>query len=208
MEKLQKAYDAVEMLEALGLPVSSEQRKAIADMEEEYLNTEVIPLLKQELEPFVAEMKHGFRLEVIYQPQSGLVIGRKKEEALAANRQGAGDKENYRKKQYIIRVTFPNSYVSCEKMVWKTLLDVVRYAGAENVRKLGIMLLGDNFISTELSENSRYAAGQKEIEPGLYVNTYSDTKTKLEQIKTINRELRLNLTVEKVMLSDNMDKSF
>ena len=88
------------------------------------------------------------------------------------------------------------------------MLDVVRYAGAENVRKLGIMLLGDYFISTELSENSRYAAGQKEIEPGVYVNTYSDSKTKLEQIKTINRELRLNLTVEKVMLSDNMDRFF
>gem|GEM_PF-4745336 len=27
MEKLQKAYEAVEMLQALGLPVSSEQKK-------------------------------------------------------------------------------------------------------------------------------------------------------------------------------------
>ena len=52
------------------------------------------------------------------------------------------------------------------------MLDVVRYAGAENVRKLGIMLLGDNFISTELSENSRYAAGQKEIEPGVYQHLF------------------------------------
>ena len=56
MEKLQKTYEAVEMLQALGLPVSSEQKKAIYDLEVEYLNTEVIPLIKQEMEPFVANM--------------------------------------------------------------------------------------------------------------------------------------------------------
>lgn len=198
----------MEMLKALGLPISIEQNKAIADLEKEYLDTEVIPLIKQELESLIAQMKHSFKLDVDYQPQNGLEIRLKKEEPLDTNRQSAVNNENYRKKQYIIRVTFPEGHISCEKMVWKTLLEVVRYAGADNVKKLGIMLLGDNIISSELSENNRYAAGQKEIEPGLYVNTYSDTNTKLEQIKTINRELKLKLIVEKVMLSDNMEKFF
>ena len=33
MDKLKKLYEAVEMLEALGLPVSNDQRNAIALME-------------------------------------------------------------------------------------------------------------------------------------------------------------------------------
>ncbi len=44
MDKLNKLYEAVEMLEALGLPVSNEQWNAIDQMEKEYLREEIIPL--------------------------------------------------------------------------------------------------------------------------------------------------------------------
>ena len=107
-----------------------------------------------------------------------------------------------RKKKFIIRVKFPDNRVSCQKIVSNTFTDVIKYAGAKNVERLGIMLLGDNIISSNLLENERYAAGQQEIEPGLYVSTYCDTDKKLEILKMINRELNLNLVIEKVMLDD------
>lgn len=49
-------------------------------------------------------------------------------------------------------------------------------------------------------ENERYAAGQQEIEPGLYLCTYCDTDKKYEILKMINRELNLNLSIEKILL--------
>lgn len=49
MDKLEKLYEAVDMLESLELPVSYEQRAAIAQMEKEYLRDEIIPLMKQEV---------------------------------------------------------------------------------------------------------------------------------------------------------------
>ena len=90
--------------------------------------------------------------------------------------------------------------MSCSKMVWETLVDVIRFAGAQKVRDLGIYIMGDNLISSELNANERYRVGQKEVEPGLYVCTYSSTDTKFEQIKRINRELGLGLKLEKVLL--------
>ena len=105
---------------------------------------------------------------------------------------------NFRK--FIIRVKFPDNHVSCQKIVSNTYADVVKYAGARNVQKLGLMLLGENIISSSLMENERYASGQQEIEPGLYLSTYCDTEKKLEILKTINRELKLNLIIEKVLL--------
>ena len=199
MEKLQKAYEAIEILKFLGLPVSSEQMKGIAKMEREYLSEEVIPLLEGELLPLVDKMRNRFQLEVIYSAETGLdvnLIDRiPKQETLSQ-----GDTESRMQRKYIIRVTFPDNHVSCNKMVWETLMDVIRYAEPENVQRLGIIVMGGNIVSNELLENERYRVGQKEVKPGLYVNTYSSTDTKYEQIKKINRSLDLGLIVEKVML--------
>lgn len=200
MEKLDKIYEAVEMLEQLGLPVSNEQRIAIAQMEKECLRNEIIPLIKQELEPLIKNMRNRFALNVKYSKEEGVNI--ELTEATEWNRKptSANDDSGYRKKKYILRVVFPNNSVSCHKIVSKTFVDVVEYAGVRNVERLGIMILGENIISSKLMENERYASGQYETEPGLYISTYCDTDKKYEIMKTINRELNLNLKIEKVML--------
>ncbi len=54
------------MLRALELPVSDEQLRAISKLEKEYLQDEIIPLLKQELEPFVTRLRSKFLMEVTY----------------------------------------------------------------------------------------------------------------------------------------------
>ena len=199
MEKLQKAYKTIEMLESLGFSLSSDQMRGIAKMEREYLCEEVIPLLEGELLPLVEKMRTKFHLEVTYSPETGLdvnLIDRiPKQETLFQN-----ETEPKRQKKYNIRVTFPDSHVSYNKMVWVTLMEVVRYACPEKVMDLDINVMGGNLVSSELLENERYRVGQKEVKPGLYLNTYSSTDTKYEQIKKINRSLNLGLIVEKVML--------
>jgi len=72
MEQLKKAYEAIEMLQALELPVSDEQLRAIAKLEKEYLQDEIIPLLKQELEPFVTKLRSKFQMEVTFDKGEGL----------------------------------------------------------------------------------------------------------------------------------------
>lgn len=200
MDKLDKTYEAVAMLETLGLPVSNEQLIAIAQMEKEYLRDEIIPLIKQELEPMVVKMRNQFNLKVVYSKENGLDIQFSESAIQSANLFSGTDERNYRKKRYIIRVVFPNNRVSCHKIVANTFVDVIKYAGAENVERLGIMALGQNIITNELHEKEQYRPYQREIEPGLYVNTFIDTDKKYEVLRIINRELNLNLAIEKVLI--------
>ena len=199
MDKLSKLYEAVEMLEALGLPVSGEQRSAIEQMEKEYLQDEIIPLIKQELEPMVEKLRNQFNIKIIYNKDSGLDIKMSEPTKQAPSTYSSLEERGYRKKKFIIRVVFPNNRVSCQKIVANTFFDVIKYAGAKNVERLGIMALGQNIITTELHEKEQYRPYQREIEPGLYVNTFLDTDKKYEVLKMINRELNLNLSIEKVL---------
>ena len=72
MEQLKKAYEAIEMLRALELPVSDEQLRAIAKLEKEYLQNEIIPLLKQELEPYITKLRSKLQMEVTFDKAEGL----------------------------------------------------------------------------------------------------------------------------------------
>ena len=199
MDKLDKAYEAVDLLENLGLPVSNEQLNAIAQMERDCLRDEIIPLIKQELEPMVQKMRNQFNMNVVYTKENGLDILLSEPNVQSTNQTSGTDDRNYRKKKFIIRVVFPNNRVSCQKLVANTFFDVIKYAGAKNVERLGIMALGQNIITNELHEKEQYRPYQREIEPGLYVNTFLDTDKKYEVLKMINRELNLNLTIEKVL---------
>ena len=199
IESLNKAYEAIEMLKALDLPVSDEQVRGIATLEKQYILENVIPSLKKEIEPFLASVRNNFKMSVSYTPKEGVSCSLKQNVDHVINENSSLDENGYRKKKYILRVIFPGNRVSCHNRVSRTFIDVVEYAGARNVERLGIMTLGINIVSTELHDNVRYRSYQFEIEPGLYVCTYCNTDRKLEIIKTINRELKLGLEVEKIM---------
>lgn len=109
--------------------------------------------------------------------------------------------------RYIIRVKYPNGREFCSKQVWETLVDVVVYASPESVRRLGITCMGDNLVSAKLNDNPLYRSAQKEIGDGLYVCTYSSTDVKYNQIRRINRELKLGLIVEKIYIDENGDST-
>lgn len=101
-----------------------------------------------------------------------------------------------KKKTYILRVTYPNGRIVEERMVYKTLVDVVKVGGAGNVRNLGIMLNNSNLVSDTIIP--RYANAQKHVGNGLYVMTCCDTATKQKIIAQISEALGLNLTVERI----------
>ncbi len=201
MDKLDQAYKAMEMLKALGLPVSNEQVSAIAMMERQYLREEVIPKVTMEMKPLVEMMHNKFRLEVTYNRESGLdiQIADKKpvQESLFPS---LPSKASKKEKKWIIRVVYPDGHAFCSKIVWETLADVVKYAGIDRVRNIGIMMFGDNFVTQQPNPDERYRKAQKEIGDGYTIMTCSPTYMKYDQIKRINHELNLGLRIEKVML--------
>lgn len=201
--KLGKAYEALKMLKSVGITPSADQLRAIRQMENGYLEEEIIPFLKSELEPLFTKLRGNIKLDFNYSPETGVTIKpftRKvieiptRDSRTDTNRVGRG------KMKYKIRVIFPDNTASCKVPVLETLLDVVRYAIPERVQALNMMIMGDNLVSSNLNPDERYRAAQKEVKPGLYVCTYSSTDTKYDQIKHINKALGLNLRIEKILL--------
>lgn len=115
-------------------------------------------------------------------------------------------KQNKDVSRYIIKVEYPNGRIIDSKLVWETLVDVVKYAGPNNVRQLNITCMGDNLVSPHLNDNPQYRLAQKEIDGGLYVCTYSSTDTKYSQIVRINLGCHLGLKVDKVYIDENGDQ--
>ena len=92
-----------------------------------------------------------------------------------------------------IKVTFPDGRTIQPNKVLETLIEVVKYAGPEQVRDLGIIVCADNLVLK--TPKPRYEKACKPVGNGWLVNTCSDTPTKYEQIKQISDDLRLNLQV-------------
>lgn len=102
--------------------------------------------------------------------------------------------EKTRSRRQKIRVVLEDGTEICEKQVVNTLIEVIKYAGVENVRTLNISMGkngGTPLIDTKI--NQKYANAFKEMGNGLYVNTCSNTATKFSQIQKINSALNLNM---------------
>ena len=205
MKELDKAYEAVEMLESLGVPVSKETLNAISLKEKEHLYNKIVPLIKQELKPLVGKMRTSFLLSVSYSKEAGIDISVADPQKQIKNELLIEDRNGYRWKKSRIRVTFPDKHVSFHKKSSETFAEVIKYAGGKKVERMGFEVLGKNLVSTSLFENEKYKKYQREIEPGLYVCTYCNTKRKLKILNKINRELKLNLVIEEVMIEDERE---
>jgi hypothetical protein len=93
-----------------------------------------------------------------------------------------------------IKVTFPDGRTIQPNKVLETLVEVVKYAGLERVRDLGIIVCADNLVLKK--PKPRYERPCKPVGGGWFVNTCSNTPTKYEQIKQISDNLELNLKIE------------
>ena len=76
MDTLDKAYEGLELLKEIGMPISKEQLNHIKEMEREYLKSEVIPLIKSEIQPLVEKLLNKFnvKMEIIPNKELGISL--------------------------------------------------------------------------------------------------------------------------------------
>ncbi len=74
MDNLRKAYEAIEMLESLGLPVTQEQKTQIRQLEKQYIDNVIVPHIKTEYEPLLEDIIGGCHLIIEYNKKDGLTI--------------------------------------------------------------------------------------------------------------------------------------
>lgn len=194
MERLDNMYKALGALQQMGIPVSQEQKDMLAKLEEEYLNEELLPSIKNAIEEQVKDCKIPLQLSLTYTKEDGVTLERT--EKPSEEKKNAAEKAS-RSKTSIIRVTFPDGNVVCHRVVKDTLIEVIRYAGLERVYSLRYPTRGTFLLSKEqlTDERARY---QVEIADGYFLITNSSSDAKLKQIEYISHQLNLNLRVEMV----------
>jgi hypothetical protein len=104
-----------------------------------------------------------------------------------------------------IKLTLPSGCIIQEPIATDTFIKAIRYAGIEQVMQLGIIICGSNMIVSENNINPIYKSETQLIAKGLYVNTHSDTNTKVEIIRHISEALGLNLKVEIIQFSNTTE---
>lgn len=70
-EKLNKAYQAVDICNEMGVQISDEMRNKVESLEKEYLNSVVLPTVKEQLE----ELLDGFRTKLLFSASYSLEEG-------------------------------------------------------------------------------------------------------------------------------------
>lgn len=95
-----------------------------------------------------------------------------------------------------IRVEFPDGRIIQPSKVLEALVEVVKFAGPENVRALNMIVCGDNMITK--NPMSQHITQCKPVSNGWLCNTCSSTQTKLEQIQRISDRLSLGIKAKLV----------
>jgi len=106
--------------------------------------------------------------------------------------------DNEKRKTHILKVTYPNGHIVKERIVNKTLIDVIQNANAFKVQSLGIFVNKVNLVSDTVLPH--YEKAQKYIGNGLYVMTNCSTDAKQRIIEQISEAFNMGLKVEKVSM--------
>jgi len=97
--------------------------------------------------------------------------------------------ESEKRKSHILKVTYPDGRIVSERVVHKTLIDVIKSVGVSKVQELGIFVNKINIISDTILPI--YAQAQKPIGDGLYVMTNCSTDKKQQIIEQISKAFNL-----------------
>lgn len=207
MTKLEKLYSTIQNLKELGLELGDDLLKQTNELEQEIIKKEILPVISEKIEPIIGQIQRELVLVVDYVPNEPLSVRLSRKRYFSAEMEtieivpdpqvehNIGTiKRNATKKSFKtnLRVTFPDGKVLENRFAYETLYEVVKLAGTEKVRALGIIQCGVPLVSNTLDN----FYNQKEIGKGLYLITHSSTVQKRQQLERISEALKLGLKVE------------
>ena len=99
-----------------------------------------------------------------------------------------------RAKKKLIRVTFPNGKVICYKCATDTMVATLQELGTDVIQNIKLELCHLPLMSQEVYP--KYKEWMKPVCDGWYINTQSNSESKFLQLKAINEQLNLGLTIE------------
>ena len=74
MEKIEKLYQTIQNLQELGLSLPEDVLKKITALEEKIIRDDILPIIKQDIEPTLSQIKPELVLVVEYHPSEGVSV--------------------------------------------------------------------------------------------------------------------------------------
>lgn len=192
----------------LGIDLGDDVFKQTDKLEEELIKKEILPVIKDQIEPTLEQIKRDLTLVVNYVPDAPLRIRLSREPGIydredfieltpdpkAEHSTHKGSKAMSRTSKSVVKITRSDKSVIMEKNSAATLVKAIKEADPLKVRELGIICCKVPLVSTTIDE--KYGATQVEVAPGLYVITHSNTMMKRDYLEKISKALNLGWKVE------------
>ena len=198
MTKLEKLYSIIENSREVGVKLSKDVLQQVEELEEGIIKEEILPALGNDIAP---------RLEPIKGEPISVALSRKTNvsQLIEAKRLNADPEVEHKHGSQKARsgkvaprtglcIHRPDGSFIQELNAAATFTAAIKEAGLLKVRQLGIPLNGINIVST--TKDRKYGDAQREVTPGLYVLTHSNTAAKKRILEKINEALKLGWRIE------------
>lgn len=204
---LETLYQFIESSKKLGIELPDNILKQTAELEEKLIREDVLPVLRDNIDPVLQQIKRELILVVEYRPGENISVRLSRKRNLSdlseatlltpdpvpdIKRRASQQRVGKRKPNTHLRVTMSDGKVFCnEKDATDTFCDVLQEIGLLRVRQLEIMPSGINLISTSKDENRQ----QRKVGE-FYIFTNRSTRQKADQLQEISDRLHLNMKIE------------
>lgn len=204
---LETLYNFIESSKKLGIELPENILQQTAEMEEKLIREDVLPVLRDNIDPVLRQIKRELILVVEYCPEKPISVRISRKRNLSdlseatlltpdpvpdIHRRAPQQRIGKRKPNSYLRVTMADGRVFCnERDATDTFCEVLQFVGLIRVRQLEIMPSGINLISTSKDENRQ----QRKV-GNFYVFTNRSTRQKADQLQEVSERLNLHMKVE------------
>ena len=222
MGKIHEYYALIDKLEAIFQgKLTEKQGKLLEELEDSLIAEEILPAISESVAPVLGILRRHLTLVVDYDPEGGIIVKTTRGEVVVkentakkyeipstkkvvkvAEAQHVEEIEDEPQKSKKIKrspstglcIWLPNGDFIQAKKANLTMVEAVKWAGAETVASLRIPHDGDYLVSKK--EHPKYAGSQHSLPNGYLINTHSSTKTKKQQLEKISKALNLGWRIE------------
>lgn len=210
MIKLEKLYSTIKNLEELGIDLPEDVIRQTEELEESLIKKEILPVVKESIEPVLSKIKRDLTLVVDYVPGVPVNVRLSRKpgiykredfidltpDPIVEHATGKSRKIETREPKTGLRVTLPNGKVIHEKVAAMTMVEAVKAAGPIKVRNLNIKWCKIPLVST--TKDKKYNSQQHDVGDGLFLLTHANNEARKRLLERISKELHLDWKVEVV----------
>lgn len=197
MSKISDMKASLKELELLGLPISSAQKKALADAEDEYIDEELVPHIKDAIRGLFTDI--GIRTKIVIDFDGNDLDVHLQGKENNKNKNLKKGKSNHGSGKYIrtgitlkLQIIYPNGQQKTGKGT-QVLKEFINEVGPQRVHDLGLQVRGILLVEDHLVDGLKQY--QKPINDGFYLMVNTNNQQKKKEIEEISKSLNLGIKV-------------